>query len=78
MDAQNKLLHMFDMGIPRAANTPVEFQVKVPKIRLDSCVRRKCVLADFLNQLSVGGMVSLGWSGTNSWQLSRPKFVAAQ
>ena len=23
-------------------------------------------------------MVSLGWSGTNSWQLSRPKFVAAE
>ena len=33
MDAQNKLLHMFDMGIPRAVNTPVEFQVKVPKNR---------------------------------------------
>ena len=23
-------------------------------------------------------MVSLGWSGTNSWQHSGPKFVAAQ
>ena len=23
-------------------------------------------------------MVSLGWSGTNSWYLSRPKFVAAK
>ena len=23
-------------------------------------------------------MVSLGWSGTNSWELGRPKSVAAQ
>ena len=33
MDAQNKLLHMFDMGIPRADNTPVEFQVRAAKTK---------------------------------------------
>jgi hypothetical protein len=54
------------------------FKLRYPKIDRFLHEKKKCVLADFLNQLSVGGRVSLGWSGTNSWELSRPKFVAAQ